>query len=75
MIIAGTGNVEMVTIEVMRRFKDMVIVGNIGGFDNKIDPPLSLFSSEAGCSDRNGTGCPDRNRVLTSINRSWMAGP
>lgn len=61
MIVAGTGNVDVVTIEVMRRFKDMMIVGNIGRFDNKIDPPLSLFSAEAGCSGLNGTGCPDRN--------------
>jgi adenosylhomocysteinase len=35
-IITATGNVDVVTIEDMRRFKDMAIVGNIGHFDNEI---------------------------------------
>ncbi len=35
-IITATGNVDVVTLEDMRRFKDMVIVGNIGHFDNEI---------------------------------------
>ncbi len=35
-IITATGNVDVVTIEHMRRFKDMAIVGNIGHFDNEI---------------------------------------
>ena len=35
-IITTTGNKDVVTIEHMRSFKDMVIVGNIGHFDNEI---------------------------------------
>jgi adenosylhomocysteinase len=35
-IITATGNVDLVTIEHMRRFKDMAIIGNIGHFDNEI---------------------------------------
>jgi adenosylhomocysteinase len=35
-IITTTGNKDVVTIEHMRTFKDMVIVGNIGHFDNEI---------------------------------------
>ena len=35
-IITATGNVDVVTLEHMRRFKDMAIVGNIGHFDNEI---------------------------------------
>ena len=35
-IITTTGNKDVVTIEHMRMFKDMVIVGNIGHFDNEI---------------------------------------
>jgi len=35
-IITATGNVDVVTLEDMRRFKDMCIVGNIGHFDNEI---------------------------------------
>ena len=35
-IITATGNVDVMTIEHMRRFKDMAIVGNIGHFDNEI---------------------------------------
>ncbi len=35
-IITTTGNKDVVTIEHMRKFKDMAIVGNIGHFDNEI---------------------------------------
>ncbi len=35
-IITTTGNKDVVTIEHMRMFKDMAIVGNIGHFDNEI---------------------------------------
>jgi adenosylhomocysteinase len=35
-IITTTGNKDVVTIEHMRSFKDMAIVGNIGHFDNEI---------------------------------------
>jgi len=35
-VITATGNKDVVTIEDMRKFKDMAIVGNIGHFDNEI---------------------------------------
>ncbi|GAA4526287.1 adenosylhomocysteinase [Chelativorans composti] len=35
-IITATGNRDIVTVEHMRRMKDMAIVGNIGHFDNEI---------------------------------------
>jgi adenosylhomocysteinase len=35
-IITATGNKDVVTLEHMRLFKDMAIVGNIGHFDNEI---------------------------------------
>jgi adenosylhomocysteinase len=35
-VITATGNVDVMTLEHMRRFKDMAIVGNIGHFDNEI---------------------------------------
>ncbi len=35
-IITTTGNKDVVTIDHMRKFKDMAIVGNIGHFDNEI---------------------------------------
>jgi adenosylhomocysteinase len=35
-VITATGNKDVVTLEHMRRFKDMAIVGNIGHFDNEI---------------------------------------
>ena len=35
--ITATGNLNIVTIEHMRRMKDKAIVGNIGHFDNEID--------------------------------------
>ena len=35
-VITTTGNKDVVTIEHMRMFKDMAIVGNIGHFDNEI---------------------------------------
>ena len=35
-IITTTGNKDVITIEHMRQFKDMAIVGNIGHFDNEI---------------------------------------
>ncbi|MEL7302764.1 MAG: adenosylhomocysteinase, partial [Pseudomonadota bacterium] len=35
-IITATGNKDVVTIDDMRSFKDMAIVGNIGHFDNEI---------------------------------------
>ncbi len=35
-VITATGNRDVVTIDHMRKFKDMAIVGNIGHFDNEI---------------------------------------
>ena len=35
-VITTTGNKDVITIEHMRKMKDMVIVGNIGHFDNEI---------------------------------------
>ena len=35
--VTATGNVDVVTVEHMRRMKDCAIVGNIGHFDNEID--------------------------------------
>ena len=35
--ITATGNLNLVTVEHMRRMKDKAIVGNIGHFDNEID--------------------------------------
>ncbi|TWG88954.1 adenosylhomocysteinase [Mesorhizobium sp. J18] len=35
-VITATGNKDVVTLDHMRRMKDMVIVGNIGHFDNEI---------------------------------------
>ena len=35
-VITTTGNKDVITIDHMRRMKDMVIVGNIGHFDNEI---------------------------------------
>ncbi len=35
-IITTTGNKDVITIDTMRKMKDMVIVGNIGHFDNEI---------------------------------------
>jgi adenosylhomocysteinase len=35
-VITTTGNKDVVTIDHMRKFKDMAIVGNIGHFDNEI---------------------------------------
>jgi adenosylhomocysteinase len=35
-VITATGNRDVVTLDHMRRMKDMVIVGNIGHFDNEI---------------------------------------
>ncbi|MCR5857288.1 adenosylhomocysteinase [Mesorhizobium sp. J428] len=35
-VITTTGNKDVITIEHMRQFKDMAIVGNIGHFDNEI---------------------------------------
>ena len=35
-IITATGNRDVVTLDDMRKFKDMAIVGNIGHFDNEI---------------------------------------
>src|SRR5919108_76126 len=35
-VITATGNKDVVTIDHMRAMKDMVIVGNIGHFDNEI---------------------------------------
>ncbi len=36
-VITATGNKDVVTLDHMRAFKDMCIVGNIGHFDNEID--------------------------------------
>jgi adenosylhomocysteinase len=36
-IVTTTGNKDVITIDHMRKFKDMAIVGNIGHFDNEID--------------------------------------
>ena len=35
-VITATGNKDVVTVDLMRKFKDMCIVGNIGHFDNEI---------------------------------------
>jgi adenosylhomocysteinase len=35
--VTATGNVDVITVEHMRRMKDGAIVGNIGHFDNEID--------------------------------------
>jgi adenosylhomocysteinase len=35
-VITTTGNKDVITLDHMRRFKDMAIVGNIGHFDNEI---------------------------------------
>ena len=35
-VITATGNRDVVTLDQMRKFKDMAIVGNIGHFDNEI---------------------------------------
>ena len=35
--VTATGNVDVVTVDAMRRMKDCAIVGNIGHFDNEID--------------------------------------
>jgi adenosylhomocysteinase len=35
--VTATGNVDVVTVEHMKRMKDCAIVGNIGHFDNEID--------------------------------------
>jgi adenosylhomocysteinase len=35
-VITATGNKDVVTVDHMRKFKDMAIVGNIGHFDNEI---------------------------------------
>ncbi|HUS98259.1 MAG TPA: adenosylhomocysteinase, partial [Hyphomicrobiaceae bacterium] len=35
-VITTTGNKDVVTVDTMRKFKDMCIVGNIGHFDNEI---------------------------------------
>jgi len=35
--ITATGNVDIITVDHMRRMKDCAIVGNIGHFDNEID--------------------------------------
>jgi adenosylhomocysteinase len=35
-VITTTGNKDVITIEHMRKFKDMAIIGNIGHFDNEI---------------------------------------
>ncbi|MEO0798995.1 MAG: adenosylhomocysteinase [Pseudomonadota bacterium] len=35
-VITATGNKDVVTVDHMRQFKDMAIVGNIGHFDNEI---------------------------------------
>jgi adenosylhomocysteinase len=35
--VTATGNVDVVTVEHMRKMKDCAIVGNIGHFDNEID--------------------------------------
>ncbi len=37
LFITTTGNVDIVTVEHMKRMKDKAIVGNIGHFDNEID--------------------------------------
>jgi adenosylhomocysteinase len=44
-IITTTGNKDVVTIETMRLMKDMVILGNIGHFDNEIEV-LSLRNKQ-----------------------------
>ena len=36
-VITATGNKDVVTLDHMRRMKDMAILGNIGHFDNEID--------------------------------------
>ncbi|MGF1639367.1 MAG: adenosylhomocysteinase [Rhodospirillales bacterium] len=35
-VVTATGNIDVVTLDHMRRLKDMAIVGNIGHFDNEI---------------------------------------
>ena len=35
--VTATGNVDVITVEHMKRMKDCAIVGNIGHFDNEID--------------------------------------
>ena len=37
LFITSTGNVDIITVEHMKRMKDKAIVGNIGHFDNEID--------------------------------------
>ena len=37
LFVTATGNVDVVTVEHMKRMKDCAIVGNIGHFDNEID--------------------------------------
>ena len=37
LFVTATGNVDIITVEHMRRMKDCAIVGNIGHFDNEID--------------------------------------
>ena len=37
LFITATGNLDIITVEDMRRMKDCAIVGNIGHFDNEID--------------------------------------
>ena len=40
-IVTTTGNKDVITIDHMRKFKDMAIVGNIGHFDNEIQVAVS----------------------------------
>jgi adenosylhomocysteinase len=37
LFVTATGNVDIITVDHMRRMKDCAIVGNIGHFDNEID--------------------------------------
>jgi adenosylhomocysteinase len=37
LFITATGNIDIITVEHMKRMKDCAIVGNIGHFDNEID--------------------------------------
>ncbi len=37
LFVTATGNVDVITVEHMKRMKDCAIVGNIGHFDNEID--------------------------------------
>jgi S-adenosylhomocysteine hydrolase len=66
--VTATGNLDVITIEHMRKMKDRAIVANIGHFDSEIQVPRCGISSGT-TSSRRSTRSNSRTASASSCSR------